>query len=69
MARPKNTRSNDELNQACHLIELMGGIKKTADYCGITSTSVWQWKKNGVPKAWKMFFRAQKPAECGFLTV
>ncbi len=69
MARPKNSRSPEELEQACRLIKLMGGLTKTAKYCGISVTSVWQWKSNGVPKAWKMFFRSQRPAEFGFLTV
>lgn len=69
MARPKNSRSTEELKQACRLIDLMGGISKTANYCGISPVSVWQWKINGIPKPWKMFFRSERPAEFGFLTI
>lgn len=61
MARPRNSRSKAELQQAEKLISIMGGIQKTADYCGISSPSVSQWKQNGVPWPWKMFFRSQSP--------
>jgi len=43
------------------LIDALGGTSKVAEMCGLTTGAVSQWRTNGVPKAWVMFFKARRP--------
>lgn len=60
-------------NPDSELIDRLGGTVKVAMICGITTGAVSQWRTNGMPKPWKLFFRAKNPkifrawelADCG----
>lgn len=43
------------------LIDRLGGTAKVAQLCDLTSGAVSQWRTNGIPKAWKLFFRLRSP--------
>ncbi|HFC8542693.1 TPA: Cro/CI family transcriptional regulator [Neisseria weaveri] len=44
-------------------INLIGGVTKVAELCGITKGAVSQWKKNGIPKAQMNFLKTKFPRE------
>lgn len=43
------------------LIDALGGTSAVALICGIKPPSVSQWRTNGIPKPWLMFFRQARP--------
>ncbi|MFJ0380966.1 helix-turn-helix domain-containing protein [Bordetella bronchiseptica] len=48
-------------NPDSELIDRLGGTVKVAMICGITTGAVSQWRTNGMPKPWKLFFRTKSP--------
>ncbi len=48
--------------QAVTLIEVLGGSVAVSKICGVTHAAVSQWKRNGVPRPWAMFFREKFPS-------
>lgn len=51
-----------ELNQqACRIIDLIGGTSATARLCNVEPPSVTEWKKNGIPNARLMFLKLARP--------
>lgn len=43
------------------LIERLGGDAAVAELCEVTRQAVWQWRRDGIPKARLMFLRLAKP--------
>lgn len=46
---------------AIKVIDALGGTYAVARLCGIQPPSVSEWKKNGIPKPWLMFFEQRNP--------
>jgi hypothetical protein len=46
---------------ASTIIKLLGGDRAVAELCDITPQAVWQWRKNGIPKAQRNYLRAIRP--------
>ena len=47
------------------LIDKLGGTGKVADLCEVTSAAVSQWRKDGIPRARRMFLAAVRPKVMG----
>lgn len=43
------------------LINSLGGTSVVATLCGLTTGAVSQWRTNGIPKPWLMYFREIRP--------
>lgn len=43
------------------IIDEAGGPSAVAKLCGITPSSVTQWRTNGIPKSWLAFLRLALP--------
>jgi hypothetical protein len=43
------------------LIDEMGGTSSVARLTGLTSGAISQWRTNGIPKPWMMYFRVLRP--------
>ena len=43
------------------LIDALGGTSEVARLCDLTTGAVSQWRTNGIPRAWKKFFRLARP--------
>lgn len=46
---------------ASKVIDELGGLSVVARLCQISPASVFQWKKNGMPRAREMYFRVAYP--------
>ena len=49
--------NNESDNQ---LIDALGGSVAVARMCGVSSQAVSQWRKNGIPRPWKMILETKK---------
>jgi hypothetical protein len=47
------------------LIDALGGTCEVAALCGITPEAVSQWRRNGMPKAWRKYLALLKPRIAG----
>jgi hypothetical protein len=43
------------------VIDALGGTGKVAEMCGLTTGAVSQWRNNGMPKNWRMYFQTTNP--------
>nr|DAD99808.1 MAG TPA: antitoxin [Siphoviridae sp. ct16C7] len=39
------------------VVEALGGTSALARLCGITASSVSEWKQEGIPRAWALYLR------------
>lgn len=47
--------------ESSRIIDLLGGTKRVADLCEISSQAVSQWRDKGIPKPWLKFLRLAHP--------
>lgn len=47
--------------ESSRIIDLLGGTKRVADLCEISSQAVSQWREKGIPKPWLKFLRLAHP--------
>ena len=47
--------------EANTVIDLLGGTNATARLCEIQPPSVSEWRKNGIPKAWRKYLKDIRP--------
>lgn len=50
-----------ENSEAILVIDRLGGTSKVAALCDIKPPSVSDWKKSGIPKAWRKFLLCKHP--------
>lgn len=43
------------------IIDALGGTAEVARLCEVNSQAVSQWRRNGIPKAWRKYFAAIRP--------
>lgn len=49
------------MNDANFLIDAQGGTSEVAKLCNLTTGAISQWRHNGIPKPWLMFFMQRRP--------
>jgi hypothetical protein len=54
-----NTQNQNKF--AVQVIDLIGGVSKTARLCEVKPPSVHEWKSRGIPKARLMYLRLARP--------
>ena len=47
--------------EACRVIDALGGTGAVAQLCEVTDAAVSQWRKDGIPKARLQYLRLAKP--------
>ena len=47
--------------EACRVIDALGGTGKVAELCEVTDAAVSQWRKDGIPRARLQFLRLARP--------
>lgn len=55
-------RAHDQLDEeACRVIDALGGTGEAARLCEVTDAAVSQWRKDGIPRARLQFLRLARP--------
>ena len=44
------------------IIDALGGTDKAAALCGLSKSAISQWRKRGIPDAWRMYLQKIRPA-------
>lgn len=47
--------------ESSRIIDLLGGTKRVADLCEISSQAISQWREKGIPKPWLKYLRLARP--------